>query len=608
VAAFIPDHILEQVRQSNDIVDVVGSYFPLKRAGANFRALCPFHKEKTPSFNVSPARQIWHCFGCGAGGDVFKFVMQYENLDFAAAVRRLAERAGIRIELVEKAGDQDSRDQRDALLRLHEGAAAFFQDLLLKDKAAGIAREYLKKRQISQETAKRWRLGYSPDAWDGLIQWAKAKKFPVGLMEAAGLVLRREGGEGYYDRFRGRLMFPICDEQGRPVGFSGRILTDAKDQPKYVNSPETPIFQKGKVLFALDKAKRAILDEKFAIVCEGQLDAISCHEAGMANVVAPQGTALTEQHARILKRYAEEVVLMFDADEAGQNAIVRSAEPLWQAALPVRVAALPAGHDPDSFVKANGAAALGKLVANAPSFFVFLLERLSKQYDPGTDRGKLKISQGAMQWLARVPSPILQASYVQQVAGKLGVPEEAMRRELANARSRLRTGQQPGAAEEEPSRGGTRGQGTAAELMLLQLILADERSAALASERLQGEWLTPSVAGELVGRVLKLIAGGKWAGADAAFMARLDAEAGKLVSELLMRPAPKDAGKAVEDCVNTLERHWAEREMERLRCQQRRPGISAQESGRLTQQVLDLKLRLGNIGAPAGEKSKVAKP
>ena len=234
----------------------------------------------------------------------------------------------------------------------------------------------------------------------------------------------------YYDRFRGRLMFPICDEQGRAVGFSGRILTDAKDQPKYVNSPETPIFQKGRILFALDKAKRAIIEEKYAIVCEGQVDTISCHEAGIENVVAPQGTALTEQHARILKRYAEEVVLMFDADEAGQNAIVRSAEPLWDAGVIIRVAVLPEGHDPDSFIKAFGAEKLKELIGKTPSFFVYLLDRLSRQHDPHSDRGKLQIARQMAEWLARIPTPILLATYAQQTARRLDISEDVLRKEV----------------------------------------------------------------------------------------------------------------------------------------------------------------------------------
>lgn len=444
----IPEPVLEQIRQNNDVVEVIGSYFPLKRAGANFRALCPFHKEKTPSFNVNPQKQIWHCFGCGEGGNVFTFVMKYENIDFITAVRRLAERAGIKLEYEERDGEP-GRDQKDQLLKLHEVAANFFHHNLMKEPSANIAREYLKKRQITAETAKKWRLGYSPDAWDGLIQHAAAKKFPAEVLAAAGLALERERGDGYYDRFRGRLMFPIGDEQGRTVGFSGRILTDAKDQPKYVNSPETPIFQKGRILFALDKAKRAILDEKYAIVCEGQVDTISCHEAGVENVVAPQGTALTEQHARILKRYAEEVVLMFDADAAGQNAIVRSAEPLWDAGVVSRVAVLPPGHDPDSFVKAFGAEKLKELVTRAPSFFVYLLDRLSQQHDPRSERGKLQIARQMAEWLARIPSPILLATYAQQTAKRLDIGEDVLRKEVTKLAGNRRVRNQMAGGDDE---------------------------------------------------------------------------------------------------------------------------------------------------------------
>jgi DNA primase len=427
VPARISEQVLEQVRHANDVVEVIGSYFPLKRKGHDFWACCPFHKEKTPSFSVSPAKQIWYCFGCHAGGNIINFVMKYENLEFLDAVRRLAERANIRIEWEETEGEP-SRDQKDALFKLHEAAANFVHETLHKDKAAEPARAYLKKRKITSEIAKRWRLGYAPDSWDSLIRWAATKRFPVELLETAGLAL--PGDRGHYDRFRGRLMFPIGDEQGRVVGFSGRILTEAKDQPKYVNSPETPIFQKSRILFALDRARRSIIEEKHAIVCEGQLDTIACHEAGITNVVAPQGTALTEQHARILKRYAEEVVLMFDADEAGQNAIVRSAEPLWQAGIALRVAVLPEGHDPDSFVNAFGPEKLKEIITKGGSFFVYLLERLSRQNDPRTDRGKLQIVRQVAEWLVRTPSPTLLSSYAQETATKLGVSEVAVRQEL----------------------------------------------------------------------------------------------------------------------------------------------------------------------------------
>jgi DNA primase len=599
VPGLIPEPVLEQIRQNNDVVEVIGSYFPLKRAGANFRALCPFHKEKTPSFNVNPSKQIWHCFGCGEGGNVFTFVMKYENVDFVTAVRRLAERAGIKLEFEERAGDP-GRDQKEQLLVLHEVAANFFHHNLMKEPGAHVAREYLKKRKITAETAKKWRLGYSPDAWDGLIQHVGAKKFPPETLAAAGLALERERGEGYYDRFRGRLMFPIGDEQGRAVGFSGRILTDAKDQPKYVNSPETPIFQKGRILFALDKAKRAILDEKYAIVCEGQVDTISCHEAGVENVVAPQGTALTEQHARILKRYAEEVVLMFDADAAGQNAIVRSAEPLWDAGVVIRVAVLPAGHDPDSFVKAFGGDELKELVTKAPSFFLYLLDRLSQQHDPRSERGKLQIARQMAEWLARIPTPILLATYAQQTAKRLDIGEDILRKEVTkltgNRRDRSRMSSGDDEADDTADFDEERPRGLPAEEMLLRTMLADERVVEMAAERLDLAWLSNSLAGQTIQDVLRLYNGRNWSGPNSLLNQPQNDQTSRLVSELLLnQQTVKHPEAAAADCLATLEQRWVKQRLSEVRRQLERPGLSAADSAPLHQQLLDLDSRLRHI-------------
>jgi len=599
VPGLIADHILEQIRQNNDIVEVIGSYFPLKRAGANFRALCPFHNEKTPSFNVNPQKQIWHCFGCGAGGDVFTFVMKFENLDFISAVRRLAERTGVRLEFEETASEPN-RDQKELLFRLHEQVAEFFHQTLLKEKSAEPARAYLKKRGITADVVKRWRLGYSPDAWDALIQWAASRKFSAELLETAGLALRRERGDGFYDRFRGRLMFPICDEQGRVVAFSGRILTDAKDQPKYVNSPETPIFQKGKILFALDKAKRAILDEKFAIVCEGQVDTISCHEAGMTNVVAPQGTALTEQHARILKRYAEEVVLMFDADTAGQNAVVRSAEPLWEAGLVIRVAVLPQGHDPDSFVKEMGAEKLKNLITKAPSFFVYLLEHLSKQYDPNTDGGKVQIAQQMAAWLARIPNPVLFARYAQEASKRLQLTGTSIEQEILKLRRRLPHLQARTEASE------TRSPSYPAEELLLQLMLTDERIVDVVAERLDRAWLTQSAPGKLIGYIVDLQIGRRWDGSDTLLNQVSDEEEKRLLAELMLTAQPKTAGvQATTDCLAALERRALEQQLRELRKQLSQPDLTKSATVALQQQVLDLRRKLDHIAPLSMDKTKL---
>jgi DNA primase len=601
VPGIIPEPVLEQIRQNNDVVEVIGSYFPLKRAGANFRALCPFHKEKTPSFNVNPQKQIWHCFGCGTGGDVFTFVMKYENLDFVAAVRRLAERAGIKLEYEERAGEP-GRDVKESLLKLHDLAANFFHHNLMKERSASIAREYLKKRQITAEVAKKWRLGYSPDAWDGLIQHAAGKKFSAELLEVAGLALRRESGDGFYDRFRGRLMFSICDEQGRTVGFSGRILTDEKDQPKYVNSPETPIFQKGRILFALDKAKRAIIEETFAIVCEGQIDTISCHEAGIENVVAPQGTALTEQHARILKRYAEEVVLMFDADAAGQNAIVRSAEPLWDAGIVIRVAVLPQGHDPDSFVKAFGAEKLKELIANAPSFFAYLLDRLCHQHDPRSERGKLQIGRQMAEWLARIPAPILLATYAQHTAKRLDISEDALRREVAkltgNRRDRRSATESDTENDEAADIGAGRPRGLPEEEMLLQAMLANQPVIELVAGALDVTWLSNSVAGETIQQVVKLHDAGRWDGPNSLLREGERGESEQLISELLLsRRTIKNPEREVPNCLMLLQRRWLEKQVHDNRRQQQSTGLPPDKMATLLKQFVDLDSKLRHIDA-----------
>ena len=308
---------LERIRAASDIVDVIGSYLPLKRAGANFTALCPFHKEKSPSFNVNSHRQIFHCFGCHKGGDVFTFVREYENIGFMDAVRRLAERAKIPLEMDATPGEQQSRHLKDQLLEIHDKIAQRWQSCLQNEAAGQLGRDYLKKRGVGDEAIKLFRIGAAPESWDDTVNWAKSKDYDLALVEKAGLVVRKEETGSHYDRFRGRLMFPICDEQGRVVAFSGRVLSGDEKTAKYVNSPETLIFTKSKVFYGLDKSKRAILDAGYAIICEGQLDLIACYMAGVQNVVAPQGTAFTEQHARIIKRYAQKIVLCFVLYEEG---------------------------------------------------------------------------------------------------------------------------------------------------------------------------------------------------------------------------------------------------------------------------------------------------
>jgi len=430
MAGFLSPATREQIRAASDIVDIIGSYVPLKKNGANFTALCPFHKEKSPSFNVNPHKQIFHCFGCHKGGDVFTFVKDYENIGFMDAVRRLAERAKIPLEFENTPGAQESRHLKDQLLDVHEQLTTRWQNCLANEAAGQLARDYLTKRGVSGDAIKLFRIGAAPELWDDTVNWAKSKNFPLETVEQAGLIIKKEETGRHYDRFRGRLMFPICDEQGRVVGFSGRVLSGDEKTAKYVNSPETPIFTKSKIFFGLDKSKRAILDAGFAIICEGQLDLIACFTNGVQNIVAPQGTAFTESHARIIKRYANEVVLCFDSDNAGQNAIVRSLDHLLASGLAVRVAVVPAPHDPDSFIKANGGRAFNELIQNAEGFFDYYLNRLCATNEINSDKGRLVILKSMAEAVHKTGNSVLVDTYAQKTALRLAVPPESVRAEF----------------------------------------------------------------------------------------------------------------------------------------------------------------------------------
>jgi DNA primase len=441
----ISPHTREQIRAASDIVEVIGGYLPLRRAGTNFVALCPFHREKTPSFHVSPSRQAFHCFGCHKGGDVFRFLQDYENLSFVDAAKRLAERAGIKLEFDETPGQREERAVQDQLRELHEQITQRWQQSLQTDAGGQIARDYLAQRHVPGEAVQIFRLGYAPDAWDDTVNWARGKGWSPRLVEMAGLIIPRDPNDpsrGHYDRFRGRLMFPICDEQGRVIGFSGRILQGDEKTAKYVNSPETPIFTKSRVLYGLDKTKRAILDAGSAIICEGQLDLIACFMSGVQNAVAPQGTALTGDHLRILRRYAQEVILCFDSDNAGQKAAARVLDELLASGLSVRVITVPAPHDPDSYIREHGPEAFRQLAASARDFFEFYLDFLGRQHDLSTDRGRLAVLDAMAGALGKCGNDVLTDRYAQRTAmalaagGRVALSPDAVRAEFRKRASR----------------------------------------------------------------------------------------------------------------------------------------------------------------------------
>ena len=536
MAGLFSSATLEQIRAASDIVDVIGSYLPLKRAGANFVALCPFHKEKTPSFNVNPHRQIFHCFGCHKGGDVFAFVKEYENVDFPEAVRRLADRAKIPLEYEKNAGEQQSRHLKERLLQIHEQIAQRWQNALANEASGQMAREYLTKRGVPAEATQFFRLGAAPDLWDDTVNWAKSKGHELALVEQAGLILRRQEGDGHYDRFRGRLMFPICDEQGRVIGFSGRILKGDEKTAKYVNSPETPIFSKSKVFFGLDKSKRAILEAGYAIVCEGQLDLIACFMAGVQNVVAPQGTAFTAEHARILRRYVEEVVLCFDSDEAGQNAAVRSLDHLLGSGLAVRVAVVPEPHDPDSFIKASGGAAFKQLIERANGFFDYYLDRLCAMNELTTDKGRMAVLRGMAESVHKTGSSVLIDKYAQKTALRLGVTPDSVRAEfkkLSRARAAAPQSVEPAAEEvaavQRPS---------THEYWLLKLLLSHDDLVDWASAHLDPGWVQHPLVQQVVVQRLASHANQTWSSL-AAFLDQCDTPGLlSLITEAMAEPRP----------------------------------------------------------------------
>jgi len=514
VAGLIPDNTLDRIRTANDIVDVIGGYLPLKRAGANFTALCPFHKEKSPSFNVHPHKQIFHCFGCHKGGDVFTFVKEYENIGFVDAVRRLADRAKIPLEMDNNPGAQEARHIKDQLLQIHDQLTTRWQSCLANEAAGQLARDYLAKRGVSEEGIKLFRIGAAPDAWDDTVNWATSKGFDLAVVEKAGLIIKKEETGRYYDRFRGRLMFPICDEQGRVIGFSGRVLAGDEKTAKYVNSPETPIFTKSKVFFALDKSKRAILDAGFAIVCEGQLDSIACFMAGVQNIVAPQGTAFTEQHARIIKRYVDEVVLCFDSDNAGQNAAVRALDSLLASGIAVRVAVMPPKDDPDSFIKANGGDAFRELIKRADGFFDYYLKRLCDTNDITTDKGRIAVVREMSEAVRKTGNPVLVDKYAQKTALRLGVTPEATRKEFG--KTAPTTAPRPSPEDEYADAMANEAgepeipRPNVTELWLLKLILRFDDGLPWLTSHLDADWIQHPLVKDITARRMKAQRDGTW--------------------------------------------------------------------------------------------------
>lgn len=442
------DSPVDEIKSRLDLIDIISEYFPMKQAGANYKALCPFHKEKSPSFMASKEKQIWHCFGCGEGGDLFGFVMKMEGLEFPDALKLLAAKAGVKL----KRQDPQLQSKKNALYDICDLSARFFHELLLKHPKAQIARDYIKKRGLKVDTVAGWQIGYSPDSWDVLLNFLKQKGFSESDIFAAGMAVKKEGdgqtaqqGMGlarYYDRFRNRLMFPIKDVHGNVVGFTARVLDETRDKMgKYINTPQTAIYDKGRLLYGLDKAKTQIRKQNLAVLVEGNMDCISSHEAGVSNVVASSGTALTLDQVALLKRFSENIALAFDADLAGENASLRGIEIALQQGLNIKVITIPEGKDPDDCIRNNPQDWI-EAIKNAVSIMDYYFARTLN----GLDMTKAENKKGAAKFLlsriSRLPDRIEQAHYLQKLSSAINVSESVLREALPKSSQ----GGAPGAA------------------------------------------------------------------------------------------------------------------------------------------------------------------
>jgi len=602
---YIPDETVEEIRSRSDIVAVIEAYVPLKRRGYDYWACCPFHQEKTPSFKVSSQQQSYYCFGCQQTGNVFSFVMARENLDFPAAVRLLAQRAGVIIAETTGPDGAEARQRaskRERIFEVLARVANWYHQLLTRPEGAPAA-SYLHSRGIAVDAWKTFQLGYAPDAWDATLQWAQQHGYDAQLLVEAGLAIDSDKTPGhYYDRFRGRLIFPICDELGRVIGFSARLLDPEVKAAKYINTPETLLFHKSSVLYGLHLARQAFRSLGAALVCEGQLDVIACHRAGQNNAVAPQGTAFTEEQARMLKRFTDKVVFAFDSDAAGIKAARRSISVALDAQLQPTVVVLPDGADPDSLLATGGPEALVQVIADAQDALPYVLSLARQQHVQETPQALDQIVAEVLAVIAHVQAPVARAAYCQWLAGELHLPESAVREALQRqSKASFSAGRKPNApapmsaallpttATVPPMAGNAAGTSAGNDMLhkslgiLLDLALHHEQIAVELCN-LDHEILSSTAAGRALNMVLGLSQQGEWQLARQELGADQDIircpEVGKALMNSEFAAAVEAAAapdqqqqllqrlrQAATDCQTALERHYLDKRLEQLSLQ-----------------------------------------
>lgn len=581
--SFIPDEIVAAVLKASEIVEVIEGYLPLRQIGRYYRALCPFHTEKTPSFTVNPERQIFYCFGCREGGDVFRFLMRREGFTFPEAVRYLAHRAGI---VIPERGRSRHDEGRLRLYEIQRLACEFFRQALEGDRGRE-ARAYLSRRGVGEELIARFQLGYAPAEGEALLRYLTQRGVPGAQIEEAGLAIPRQGGRGYYDRFRGRVMIPICDPTGKIVGFGGRAVKD--QEPKYLNSPETPIYRKGAHLYGLHLAARAIRERNVAVVVEGYFDVVTLHSVGMTHAIASLGTAFTPEQVALLHRYAEKVTLVFDPDRAGLQAAWRGLELLVEEGVGAAVVTLPEGKDPDNFVREAGKDALLSRMVAAQDLVDFLLARAEERTGLSGIEEKAAAARQVLRLLAKMPEGVRRAKYVQKLAERLGVSETVVLADLK------RLG---GAGAPSPAGVFQRPAGLPpVEKTLMQICLLFPEVRPLIWEGLdEGKLSAPPL--RSIYRLLQEHQGGEET-LSQALAHHPDPEVRQVATELLVQAGEEftDPGRTVQDCLT------------RLRLQEIRAELrAAREEGDLAkvQALLERKRRLQGGRISGGDYINIA--
>jgi DNA primase len=597
----ISEDVINQIRDRTDIVEVVGQHVSLTRAGQNLKGLCPFHQEKSPSFTVSPSRQIFHCFGCGAGGNVFTFLTRITGASFPETVRELGKKVGIEVEeTASQAGPHAAQAVR--IEQLNKAAADWFRRNLNDDQAGAEARAYLASRGMLPSTIERFGIGVAPPEWDGLIKSLAKQGFAQNDLASAGLIIARDNGSGFYDRFRDRVIFTITDLRKRIVGFGGRVLGEGT--PKYLNSPDTALFKKGQTLFALDVAREAVARTKTVIVVEGYFDAIALHQAGLTHTVATLGTALTSEHIQVLRRFASKVVLLFDPDAAGVRAALRGLDLFVNSGLGVKVVTLPVGEDPDTYVRKEGPDAFDRLEERSPSLLDFALEHSLKTAEASTIEGRIRSVDEILRILQKSEHPIEREERIRLVAERLGISQQrlierypALVQKDGGQRDALRTTDvQPVL----PIKGAPEERDLVYLLLQGQLTPADVR-------RLQSEAFSIPACRIIVEKALGHLEQDGRIG-----LRRLldiivdDPDCGPLATELSMREEHFDDPRAhIQGCLNTLDRKQAETVLRDLIAQLK----TAEREGRTEDaQALNVRVnevRMQKAGRPAGALSLV---